>query len=82
MLTRIHVNQAVLRRNLKHGTTNPAITVKTSRANRYAREVMIHGPSRLVAADPVTGRKPLSCGARIWIETEADVTLIDECEPQ
>lgn len=70
-LKRIHVNQAVIRRNLKTGASDPAITVKTSTANRYAREVEILGPARLVSASPETGRKPLSCGARIWIETTA-----------
>ena len=33
MITRIHVNQHVLRRNRKEGRRDPILTVKTSREN-------------------------------------------------
>lgn len=69
-----HVNQLVIRRNLKLGTTDPPITVKQGRTNRYAQEVIIEGPSRLVYRPD----KPLSCGARLWLETWGDVTLVGE----
>ena len=60
-----------IRFNRKHGTTNPVITVKTSHSNRYAHNVEILGPSKVIYRP----EKPLSCGARVWIETDAEVSL-------
>lgn len=71
MKTIIHVNQHVIRRNAKTGEREPCLTVKSRVGNRYAHEVDIAGPSRVVYAP----HKPLSCGARVWIETHADVAL-------
>ena len=48
-------------------------SVKTYKENRYAHEVVIKGDSKVVySAD-----KPLSCGARVWIETQAEVEIIN-----
>jgi hypothetical protein len=69
MLRRIHVNQHAIRRNRKHGTADPPITVKTYKDNTKCFAVEILGPSRVVYSPD----KPLSCGARVWIETDADV---------
>ena len=69
MKKRIHINQHVIRANKKNGTTDPVITVKTSKRNVYADRVEIRGPSNVVYSP----NKPLSCGARVWIETEAPV---------
>jgi hypothetical protein len=74
-VTRIHVNQAVIRSNHKTGSNAPVLTVKSGRSNRYAHAVEILGPSRVVYAGQGSGRKPLSCGARVWIETDAEVLL-------
>ena len=71
MKKRIHINQHVIRANKKNGTNDPAITVKTSRNNYYASRVEIGGPSSVVYSPD----KPLSCGARVWVETDAPVTL-------
>jgi hypothetical protein len=70
--TKIHVNQHVIRSNKKLGEDNPTLTVKTYKENTYAHEVEIDGPSRVVYSPD----KPLSCGAKVWIETEAKVTPI------
>jgi hypothetical protein len=56
---------------LKNGTNEPVLTVKTYKTNTYAHEVEIHGPSRVVHSPD----KPLSCGARVWIETQAEVEI-------
>jgi len=69
MKKRIHINQHVIRANKKNGTTDPVITVKTSSRNIYADRVEIRGASNVVYSPD----KPLSCGARVWIETEAPV---------
>lgn len=70
MKTIIHVNQHIIRKNLKNKENNPVLTVKTHKSNTYAHTVEIQGPSRVVYSP----NKPLSCGARVWIETQAEVT--------
>ena len=67
----MHVNQHVIKKNLKEGTTDPVLTVKTYKSNEYASEVVIHGPSQIVYSPD----KPLSCGARVWIETKSKVEI-------
>ena len=69
MKTIIHVNQHVIRDNAKTGANNPVLTVKTYNSNEYAHEVEIDGPCRIVYSPD----KPLSCGAKVWIETHARV---------
>jgi len=70
----IHVNQHKIKSNKKHGATEPVITVKTYKSNTYCREVIIKGPSKVVYRP----EKPLSCDARVWIETESEVTCIND----
>jgi hypothetical protein len=60
-----------IRYNKKHGTNDPVLTVKTSLSNRYAHNVEILGPSKVIYRP----EKPLSCGARVWIETDSEVNL-------
>lgn len=74
IIKRIHVNQHNIRRNNKEGTNDPCVTCKTSRGNFYGHEVEILGPSK-VAYSP---KKPLSCGARVWVETKSPIKLIHE----
>ena len=76
MKTRIHVNQHVIKRNRKTGACDPVLTCKTHKSNYYAHEVEIKGPSRVVYRPD----KPLSCGAHVWIETEADVITRSDAE--
>ena len=72
MKKRIHVNQHKIRSNKKHDLNEPVITVKTSKSNDYGHEVEILGPSKVIYSPD----KPLSCGARVWIETEAEVNVV------
>ena len=71
MKTKIHVNQHKIRSNKKHNLNEPVITVKTSKSNDYGHEVEILGPSKIIYSPD----KPLSCGARVWIETEGEVKI-------
>jgi hypothetical protein len=73
MKTIIHVNQAHIRKNIKADDESrvPVLTVKTYKTNRYGNNVVIHGPSRVVYSPD----KPLSCGARVWIETDCEVEV-------
>jgi hypothetical protein len=72
MKTRIHVNQHIIKRNAKTGESEPVLTCKTSKSNNYAHEVAIKGDSKVVYSPD----KPLSCGAKVWIETNGEVTIV------
>jgi len=69
----IHVNRAHIAMNAKDQGNRPVYTIKMNGKTRYAREVEILGPSRMVY-----NGDQLACGARAWIETDADLNLIDE----
>jgi len=74
MRTIIHVNQHVIKANAKSGDRDPVLTVKTYKSNTYAHAVEVTGPCRIVYSPD----KPLSCGARVWIETQSEVIPIYE----
>ena len=71
MRKRIHINQHVIRANAKNGAHDPVITVKTRKSNYYTYAAEIDGLSRVVYSP----NKPLSCGAKVWIETDAPVWI-------
>jgi hypothetical protein len=71
MKTIIHVNQHNIRANAK-GADLPVLTVKTYKSNTKCNEVAVHGPSKIVYAP----ENPLSCGAKVWIETQAEVEVL------
>ncbi len=75
MKTIIHVNQHNIRKNTK-GDSLPVLTCKTYKTNDYANEVVIYGRDGIEAARIVYSKdNPLSCGARVWIETANKVIL-------
>ena len=82
MKTIIHVNQHVIRRNTKTGDDKPCLTVKTYKSNNYGHEAHIKDSEGNVVAKIVySPHKPLSCGARCWIETENEVETIVREDP-
>jgi|TARA_B110000238_G_C16103767_1_gene429456 hypothetical protein len=72
MKTVVHVNQHKIKSNSKTGSKDPVLTVKTYKSNTYTNRVKINGPCTIVYSPD----KPLSCGAKVWIETEEKV----ECQ--
>ena len=76
----IHVNQHKIKKNTKHGTDEPVLTVKTYKTNDYAHEAILKTKDGLEIAKVIyQPHKPLSCGARVWVEIETenvDVELI------
>ena len=68
-LKRIHVNRHVIASNRKHGRNEPVVRVKVGRENLKGSRVEIAGPSVVIYSPD----KPLSCGATLWIETNAAV---------
>lgn len=77
-LKRIHADQQRIRSNaLKPAAGKPKVykspvTVQAGGNSHKCDEVIIAGPSKMVYRP----EKPLSCGARMWIETRAEVTTI------
>ena len=70
-IARIHVNQHVIKANAKNGENNPIFTIKQGGKNIYAHNVKVKGEMELVYSPD----KPLSCGAKVWIETRGDIVL-------
>jgi hypothetical protein len=66
-IKRIHVNRHVIKSNTKHDESNSVFTVKNRGRTIIADSVEILGPCKLVYAP----EDPLSCGAKVWIETHA-----------
>ena len=60
-----------IRYNKKHNAKKPVITVKTSKENVYGHRVKILGGSDVIYSPD----KPLSCGAKVWIETYNPVVI-------
>lgn len=69
MKTIIHVNQHIIKRNAKEDRRDPVLTVKQGKENTYAHAVEIDGPCKVIYSPD----DPLSCGARVWIETNSSV---------
>lgn len=69
----IHVNSNVIKANAKHGDRASPLTLRDGRNKVVARgqEILIQtDPPVLVRYEP---DDTLSCGARVWIETEAEI---------
>ena len=73
MIKRIHINQHKIRSNKINNKEEQVITVKTSKNNYYADEVEVKGSCKVIYKP----NKPLSCGARVWIETSDEVIMKD-----
>lgn len=69
-IKRIHVNQHVIRENKKTGAKENVVTIQWRNKSYRVRTVNIAGKSEVIYSPD----KPLSCGARVWVETRAEVT--------
>ena len=69
----IHVNQHVIRANKKNNEKNPVITIKEGKKNTYCHKVEILGNSKITYSG--NEKTALSCGARVVIETQADLVI-------
>ena len=76
----IHVNQGNIKGNLKTRREGrdlplkPVITIKEGKTNVYCNSVIIKGESKVIYGHD----KPLlSCGARVIIETDAEVEILE-----
>lgn len=69
----VHINQHIIKANSKSGERNPVITCKTYKENIYGYEVEFTNGKVVYSPD-----KPLSCGAKVWIETEEPLKILTE----
>ncbi len=60
-------------RNNKTGERNNVISVKQGKVTQRAKRVVISGPATVVYSHD----KPLSCGAKVWIETTSEVLITE-----
>ena len=67
MRTIIHVDQHIIRRNRKNGTP-----LRTYKGTRKAHEIIVKGEIKFVHSP----HDPLSCGARVWVETNDNVEVV------
>ena len=74
----IHVNQHKIRKNTKEKTDDPVLTIKTYKTNEYAHEAIMKSKDGLVLGKVIySPHKPLSCGARVWIELGTDTVDVE-----
>jgi len=77
MKTVIHVNQHIIKRNQKTGERKPVLTCKTYKSNDYAHEAeILDDDGKPIAKVVYSPDKPLSCGARVWIETQNNIRIL------
>lgn len=69
--TVIHINRNIIQKNSKGGLTDPVCRVEVNKVVTYCMEVEIKGPSRMIYRPD----NPRKCGAKLWIETEAECIL-------
>jgi len=70
-IKRVHVDKKVIAANLKHGSSDPPITIQFSNGSIKCYGVTVFGVSEFVYRP----HQPLSCGARLWIETTAEIMV-------
>ena len=67
----IHINKNIIQRNAKNGTRLPVCRIEMDGATWYGSKIEILGPSEMIYSPD----KPRPCGAKLWIETEAEVFI-------
>jgi S-adenosylmethionine hydrolase len=76
MKTRIHVNQHNIKANAKEGAKLPVITAKTYKENKIGNNAdIVDAYGNVIAKIIYSPDKPLSCGAKCWVETTLDVKV-------
>lgn len=77
----IHVSQPRIRKNIKEADVSlheAPIICRTYKNIEYGNSVAILDDNgKEVARIVYSPHKPLSCGARVWIETKSDVVVVE-----
>lgn len=69
----VHVNQLVIRANNKKGEDSPPLAVRTLASDSkavYGHEADLYYKGEKVGSFVYRPAMPLSCGARLWFETD------------
>jgi hypothetical protein len=82
-MNKIHINRNVIASNSKNSQREPPIAVRRHPNNRktpksvdYGSKVeIVDDAGRVVASVVYSPDKPLNCGAKVWIETELEVSV-------
>lgn len=82
MLYRLHVNRGHIASNKKHGTSKAVFTAKSYRSNRRGNTVLLRDKKTgaLLLKGVYSPDKPLSCGAKVWMEFDdnnVDVEVLE-----
>ena len=77
----VHVNQHHIKKNIKAENDEdilPVLTVKTYKSNDYGYEAILRTKDGVEVGRFIYSlAKPLSCGARVWFESDTDVVDIE-----
>ncbi|MGN6820577.1 MAG: hypothetical protein ACTHJR_18120 [Sphingomonas sp.] len=74
-----HVAQDAIKANVKDGGDRPAVIDRTYKGGRRVHELGItDAEGNIVARIIQRTDKPLSCGARVWIESQHEPVVIRE----
>jgi hypothetical protein len=74
----IHVNQQVIARNRKTGANDPPLICRTYKGSHVGTGMSWNGETHLINSP----HHPLPCGARVWLETHAEVFIIDQSDEE
>lgn len=74
-IKKLHVDQRIIKHNTKTGEELPPLTIQTSSGPLKASTIGIYVDNVCVAEIKYRPQQPLSCGARLWVETEEEVRI-------
>jgi hypothetical protein len=78
-IKRLHVNQHIIRSNGKTGSRVAPLTAKTSHGNsKGSRIEILDQLGNVIASVIYQPDDPLSCGAKVWITTHAEIRVWDD----
>ena len=71
----IHVNQHIIKSNLKHGKNEPVFTIKVGRSGKAIKAFSVSTERQCLFNYGGNGKPLLSCGARVVASTYGAITI-------
>jgi hypothetical protein len=79
----MHVNRNIIDGNRKHGRNAPPLTVKYRGGNFYGHSAIIRDRAgREIGRMVHSPDKPLSCGARVWVQLDDRYVTVEATNEQ
>lgn len=78
----LHVNQLVIRSNLKNSEKRPPIIIRQATRSNACKAQYCHEAELTLADGTIVGRlvyrpdTPLDCGARLWLEVYDQLVIV------